>query len=84
MSLQNTYGNSQSSARAIAVLIWVDKVSFYNCRFIGIQDTVADLFGRHYFRNCYVEGAVDFIFGMAQSLYEVHNLNYPLLLPLLS
>ncbi|ONK63222.1 uncharacterized protein A4U43_C07F12650 [Asparagus officinalis] len=70
ITFKNSYGNSQVQARAIAALISGDKASFYNCSFIGIQDTVSDLSGRHYFKDCYIEGAVDFIFGIGQSIYE--------------
>eukprot|EP00897_Mesotaenium_endlicherianum_P006413 jgi/Mesen1/57/ME1103361C05685 len=26
--------------------------------------------GRHYFRSCYIEGTVDFVFGNGTSIYE--------------
>ncbi|CAA7055137.1 unnamed protein product [Microthlaspi erraticum] len=47
-----------------------DKAWFYGCRFISVQDTLADGFGRHYFQNCYIEGAIDFIWGYGQSIYQ--------------
>ncbi|PON48199.1 Pectinesterase, catalytic [Parasponia andersonii] len=31
--------------------------------------------GRHYFENCYIEGAMDFIFGYAQSYYKNSCIN---------
>ncbi|MFQ6665642.1 hypothetical protein Gotur_032311 [Gossypium turneri] len=40
-------------------------------RYLTIQDTLLDDTGRHYYNNCYIEGAVDFIFGNATSLFEV-------------
>ncbi|KAK4385217.1 Pectinesterase 2 [Sesamum angolense] len=52
-----------------------DYASFYNCRFHGFQDTLCDDRGKHFFKDCYVEGTVDFIFGSGQSLYvnsEIH------------
>lgn len=57
---------------APAVTIYGDKVSFYNCGFISLQDTLSDIHGRHYFENCYIEGAIDFIWGNGQSLYKVN------------
>lgn len=48
-----------------------DKASFYRCSFYGVQDTLWDVEGRHYFKGCFIEGAVDFIFGAGQSIYEV-------------
>ncbi|KAE8732389.1 putative pectinesterase 11 [Hibiscus syriacus] len=38
---------------------------------LGYQDTLLDETGRHYYYNCYIEGAVDFICGNAASLFEV-------------
>ncbi|KAM3704592.1 hypothetical protein ACJW30_03G017900 [Castanea mollissima] len=60
---------------APAALVRGDKASFYGCGFIGIQDTLTDLHGRHYFYNCYIEGAVDFIWGSSQSLFENSEIN---------
>ncbi|CAN1219484.1 Probable pectinesterase 66 [Linum perenne] len=56
---------------ALAARIYGDKSAFYNCGFIGVQDTLWDVQGRHYYLNCYIEGAIDFIFGNGQSFYEV-------------
>ncbi|KAK6138515.1 hypothetical protein DH2020_027735 [Rehmannia glutinosa] len=55
---------------AVAALIQSDKSAFYRCGFFGLQDTLWDVQGRHYFRLCTIQGAVDFIFGSGQSLYE--------------
>ncbi|KAK6260351.1 Pectinesterase, partial [Theobroma cacao] len=60
---------------ALAVRIYGDKSAFYNCAFFGLQDTLWDVQGRHYFYNCYIEGAVDFIFGSGQSIYEKCEIN---------
>ncbi|CAI0551731.1 unnamed protein product [Linum tenue] len=60
---------------ALAARVYGDKSAFYDCGFVGVQDTLWDAAGRHYFSNCYVEGAVDFIFGRGQSFYEVHVLH---------
>ncbi|KAK6930569.1 Pectinesterase, catalytic [Dillenia turbinata] len=56
--------------QAAAALVQGDKAAFYGCGFFGLQDTLWDEQGRHYFRNCTIEGAVDFIFGNGQSIYE--------------
>ncbi|KAK8654402.1 hypothetical protein V6N13_128370 [Hibiscus sabdariffa] len=62
-------GNSQV-APALAARIYGDKSAFYNCAFYGLQDTLWDVEGHHYFYRCYIEGAIDFIFGSGQSIYE--------------
>ncbi|CAN1219471.1 Probable pectinesterase 66 [Linum perenne] len=59
---------------ALAARIYGDKSAFYDCAFIGVQDTLWDAQGRHYYLNCYIEGAIDFIFGNGQSFYEVCTL----------
>ncbi|XP_014502914.1 putative pectinesterase 10 [Vigna radiata var. radiata] len=47
-----------------------DKYFFSRCRFIGYQDTLYDLMGRHVFKDCYIQGEVDFIYGSGQSYYQ--------------
>lgn len=49
--------------------------AFYGCGFLSSQDTICDDAGRHYFRDCYVEGNIDIIWGNGQSLYEVRTTN---------
>ncbi|KAF5204563.1 Pectinesterase [Thalictrum thalictroides] len=56
--------------QAVAFRISGDTAAFLGCRFLGAQDTLYDHLGRHYYKDCYIEGSVDFIFGNALSLYE--------------
>ncbi len=66
--------------QAVAVLITGDKATFENCRFLGFQDTLylkgeQDILTpnrdiRHFFKNCYIEGTTDFIFGAATAVFE--------------
>lgn len=62
---------------APAVVLAADKAAFFGCYFISIQDTVADLEGRHYFQQCHIKGAVDFIWGGGQSIYQVISSFFP-------
>ncbi|KAI3987536.1 hypothetical protein MKX01_003222 [Papaver californicum] len=55
---------------AVAALISAPKASFYHCGFYGVQDTIWDNSGRHYFHECYIHGQVDFICGNGQSIYQ--------------
>lgn len=55
--------------QALAVRIHGDRAAFYNCRFLGYQDTLLDDAGHHFFKDCFIEGTVDFIFGRGKSLY---------------
>ncbi|ERN05537.1 probable pectinesterase 50 [Amborella trichopoda] len=61
--------------QAVALRISGDKAAFYRCRFIGFQDTLCDDVGRHLFKNCFIQGTVDFIFGAARSLYSNCEIN---------
>ncbi|GKV45513.1 hypothetical protein SLEP1_g52585 [Rubroshorea leprosula] len=64
-------------AQAVALRASGDKQAFYNCRILGYQDTLCDDRGNHFFKNCYIEGTVDFIFGSGKSIYlgtELHVL----------
>ncbi|KAI3459650.1 hypothetical protein Pfo_016313 [Paulownia fortunei] len=63
-------GTSNPMRTAVAAMIQGDKSAFYRCGFFGLQDTLWDVQGRHYFKLCTIQGAVDFIFGAGQSLYE--------------
>ncbi|KAJ8622807.1 hypothetical protein MRB53_031336 [Persea americana] len=61
--------------QAVALRIAGDQAAFYGCGFYGAQDTVHDDRGRHYFKECFIQGSIDFIFGNARSLYEDCTLN---------
>ena len=58
--------------QAIAISVIADRCSFFNCKFLGNQDTLylAGENFRQYFRDCYIEGTTDFIFGEATALFE--------------
>jgi pectinesterase len=68
-----TFQNS-SGPVGQAVAIWVagDKSRFFNCRFLGFQDTLYTYGAgsRQYYAKCYIEGTVDFIFGSATAVFE--------------
>jgi pectin methylesterase-like acyl-CoA thioesterase len=57
-------------AQAVAIRIAGDESAFVGCGFFGAQDTLHDDRGRHYFKDCYIQGSIDFIFGNAKSLYQ--------------
>lgn len=68
-----TFENSSGPVgQAVAVRITGDKARFINCRFLGFQDTLYThgTGSRQYYRNCYIEGTVDFIFGAATALFD--------------
>ncbi|MGW7048058.1 pectinesterase family protein [Streptomyces avermitilis] len=65
-----------TGTQAVAIKVQGDRSAFLGCRFLGHQDTLyADsialgTFARQYYRDCYVEGDVDFVFGRATAVYE--------------
>ncbi len=69
ITVENTAG---SVGQAVALHVEGDRCVFFNCRILGNQDTVytAGRFSRQYFKNCYVEGTTDFIFGEATTVFE--------------
>ncbi|KAL7596973.1 probable pectinesterase 29 [Lactuca sativa] len=62
--------NNNPIVPALAAKISGDKSAFYRCGFMGVQDTLWDVSGRHYYKLCSIRGAVDFIMGSGQSIYE--------------
>lgn len=60
--------------QALAMRISGDKAAFYNCKFIGFQDTLCDDKGRHFFKDCFIQGTYDFIFGNGKSIYLVRTI----------
>lgn len=62
--------------QAVAVLTRADRLVFERVRFLGNQDTLyvnstsAAVVARAYFRDCYVEGDVDFVFGRATAVFD--------------
>ncbi len=67
VTFENSYG---TGSQAVAVYVNTDRVVFRNCRFLGWQDTLFAHGGRQYYKDCYIEGHVDFIFGNGTAVFE--------------
>lgn len=69
LTIENTAG---PVGQALALSVNADRVSFNNSRFLGHQDTiyVTGEGKRQYFKNCYVEGTTDFIFGQGTAVFD--------------
>ena len=66
-----TFENAAGAVgQALAIRVDGDRVVFRDCRFLGWQDTILVNRGRHYFQNCFIAGATDFIFGAATSYFD--------------
>ncbi|KAL2320840.1 hypothetical protein Fmac_029809 [Flemingia macrophylla] len=70
MNLAPMPGPGAVGAQAVAIRVSGDQSEFRSCGFFGAQDTLHDDKGRHYFKDCYIQGSIDFIFGNARSLYQ--------------
>jgi pectinesterase len=67
LTFENSFG---TGSQAVALSIHSDRAVFRNCRFSGWQDTLYAASGRQYYRDCYIEGHVDFIFGNATAVFD--------------
>ncbi len=64
--------NAARLGQAVALHTEGDRLVFLNCRFLGHQDTVYTGMPntRLYFKDCYIEGTTDFIFGPSTAWFE--------------
>lgn len=67
LTFENTFG---LGSQAVAVLAEADRIVFNKSRFIGWQDTLYAKGGRQFYKDSYIEGHVDFIFGQAAAVFE--------------
>jgi len=96
LTMQNDFivHNAQmpQGSQALALSVSGDREIFEHVRFLGAQDTLYAASqgcksetgpcvpARQYFRDCYIEGHVDFIFGDALAVFdhcEIHTIAHP-------
>ena len=87
-----THPQLPAGSQALAMLVTGDRAAFQNVRVLGNQDTL--YLGsrncgpdarpctptRQYFRDCYIAGNVDYIFGDSKAVFdhcEIHNTSHP-------
>lgn len=92
LTFANTAGKGDVVGQAVAAYVDGDRAQFFNCRFLGNQDTLftgplppypltVKTFGgprdgkprtmsRQYYKNCHIQGNIDFIFGSAAVVFE--------------
>lgn len=84
LTIENSYNTREDNDEHQAIALYVngDRVAFKDINVIGRQDTLMDNCGydwssddlltkaRHYYKNVYVEGTVDFIFGAGTAVFE--------------
>lgn len=76
LTMKNTSGDK---GQAIALSIVANRAQVSNCIISGNQDTLylSGKEAKQYFKDCYIEGTTDFIFGSATALFEdciIHSL----------
>ncbi len=69
LTIKNTSGER---GQAIALSVVANRVKISNCNLLGNQDTLylSGKDAKQYFKDCYIEGTTDFIFGGATALFE--------------
>ena len=68
LTIQNSSGDI---GQAIALSINANRVSVINCKLLGNQDTLyLTGEGKYFFKNTYIEGTTDFIFGSTTAFFE--------------
>lgn len=68
LTIENSSGEV---GQAVALSVFSDRVSIINCNLLGNQDTLyASGTGKQYYKDCYIEGTTDFIFGSATAYFE--------------
>ncbi|RAJ06564.1 pectinesterase [Chitinophaga skermanii] len=77
LCIENTAGRV---GQAVALQVDGDRFVMHNCRLLGNQDTLltANDRSRQYFKNCYITGTTDFIFGPATVVFQsctIHSKN---------
>ena len=85
LTIENSAGPGHAVGQALALYVDSDCVFFDNCRMLGHQDTVFtgpipndDVVAdgpikaeqRHFFKDCFIAGDVDFIFGTSAAYFE--------------
>ncbi|GBG67967.1 hypothetical protein CBR_g1086 [Chara braunii] len=73
ITFQNTAARPKDgdpNGQAVAVRTSNNYQAFYKCQFRGHQDTLFAHQGLQYYRDCYLRGSVDFIFGNATALFQ--------------
>lgn len=75
VTIENTFGKGQ---QAVALTAAGDRLQFRNTRFLGYQDTLYVYDGLQYYKNCYIEGRTDYIFGRGTGVFHhsvIHHID---------
>ncbi|MDC7293477.1 pectate lyase [Butyrivibrio sp. DSM 10294] len=65
-----------ATERAAAIAVEGDYSEFYNCTFLGSQDTLFTRGNYDYYRDCHVVGNTDYIFGQGIAVFQNCELEF--------
>ncbi|KAF5376573.1 hypothetical protein D9757_008268 [Collybiopsis confluens] len=74
VNVKNTFGQASTNGQAIALSAYGTNHGYYASGFYSYQDTVLSEQGNQYYGFCYIEGAVDFIFGQHARAFFQKNI----------
>ncbi len=69
----------EATERAAALVNYADQIEFNNCSFLGSQDTLYTTNTdnhKSYYKNCYIEGQTDYIYGSGDVIFDGCELNF--------
>ena len=77
---ENSWGTEKNAGpQALALYSNNDRIVFNNCKMLSYQDTwltsTKSIADRHYAKNCWIEGAVDFIYGAGDVYFDACTIN---------
>ena len=71
-----TFENTATSAQAVALHTNGDRQTFLHCRIVGYQDAFfSNIRRRNYLKDCFCQGAVDYLFGFGIVLFDSCEIN---------
>lgn len=72
LTVENSWGRKNDGPQALAVKATGDRIIFKNCKMVSGQDTVMahGIGKRQYFRNCYIDGNTDYVYGAAIAIFD--------------
>ncbi|KAB5593615.1 Pectinesterase [Ceratobasidium theobromae] len=73
LNIANTYGKPVDQSQAIALSVQAGQFGCYGCKLAGYQDTLLANKGVQFYGACFIEGAIDFIFGQASSTWITNS-----------
>ncbi|KAE9584229.1 putative pectinesterase [Lupinus albus] len=68
MAKDLTFQNTAPSHQAVAFKSDSDLSIIENCEFLGNQDTLLPQSLRQFYKSCYIQGNIDYIFGNSASV----------------